>query len=473
MDTFLHIDATAQAELVRSGAVTPLELVDAAIARIEALDGQLNAVTIRLFDRARKAASGPLPGGPFRGVPFLIKDLSAVSGATLSYGCRMFAGNRAVHNEAITARALQAGFIILGKTNTAEFGLLPTTEPLLWGPTHNPWNLAYSAGGSSGGSAAAVASGMVSIAQGGDGGGSIRIPASCCGLFGLKPSRGRTVPTMRKTPGDTAVNLCLSRSVRDTARFLEISEQRGKAAVFPPLGFVAGPSPRRLRIAWSSANLLGQEPEPEVRAALDDAVKLCASLGHTVEEAAPRVDGEEGIRNFLAFWAHGPSLLVRNFWMLRLKTLSTKPITALLEPWTLGLADWFDTEERRNPGMLARATAFFRNAGAEMDTFFSRYDVHLTPVLRRLPAKLGEFAPTVPFATLLDRCIGHITYTPLHNAVGTPAMSVPLSMSADGLPIGTHFAARKGDERTLLELAYELEQAQPWAGRWPPVARRH
>ena len=197
MDTFFHIDATAQAELVKSGAVTPLELVDAAIARIDALDGELNAVTVRLFDRARKAASGPLPDGPFKGVPFLIKDLSAVRGATLSYGCRLFATNRAVHNEAITARALQAGFVILGKTNTAEFGLLPTTEPLLWGPTHNPWNLAYSPGGSSGGAAAAVASGLVPIAQGGDGGGSIRIPASCCGVFGLKPSRGRAVPSWK------------------------------------------------------------------------------------------------------------------------------------------------------------------------------------------------------------------------------------------------------------------------------------
>jgi amidase len=197
LDPFCHLDATAQADLVRTGAVHPVELLDAAIARIEALNGGVNAVTVQLFERARVQAQKRLPEGPFKGVPHLIKDLSAVRGAPLTYGSRFFAQNQAWHNELITRRILRAGFIVLGKTNTCEFGLLPTTEPLQHGPTRNPWNPEHSAGGSSGGAAAAVASGMVPLAQGGDGGGSIRIPASCCGVFGLKPSRGRAVPLMR------------------------------------------------------------------------------------------------------------------------------------------------------------------------------------------------------------------------------------------------------------------------------------
>lgn len=470
MDPFIHLDATAQAELVKSGQVTPLELLEATITRIEALNPKLNAVTARFYEQARRQAMRPLPDGPFKGVPHLVKDLSAVRGVPLTYGSQLFGRNIARHNEGIVARSVAAGLVVLGKTNTPEFGLLPSTEPLLHGPSRNPWNLDYSPGGSSGGAAAAVASGMLPLAQAGDGGGSIRIPASCCGVFGLKPSRGRNVPPMRKSPGDLAVNLCLSRSVRDTARYLEITERRGRRAVLPPLGYVAGPSSRRLRIAYSPRNILGLEPVPEVRAALDDAVQLCSSLGHTVEETDLLVDGERAIQNFIACWAAGPAFIVKHFWLLRLKTFLRDPIGDLLEPWTLGLANWFRAEEARQPGVLPRAKAYFQSLVPQIDDFFSRYDVYLTPVLRRLPAKIGDYAPTVPFASLLDNCIDHITYTPLHNAVGTPAMSVPLGMSADGLPIGAHFAAGVGDERTLLELAYELEQARPWANRWPPVS---
>lgn len=470
MDQFFKLDATAQAALVKSGAVTPVELLEAAIARIEALNGAVNAVTFRFFDEARKQARAPLPEGPFRGVPFLVKDLSTVKNKPVTYGSRLFANNIAWHNEAIVARAVKAGFVIAGKTNTAEFGLLPTTEPLLFGPTRNPWNLEHSAGGSSGGAAAAVASGMVPVAQGGDGGGSIRIPASCCGLFGLKPSRGRAVPLMRKTAGDLAVNLGLSRSVRDSARLLEVCEVVPKGAVFAPLGFVGGPSKRRLRIAYSTRDLMGREPEPEVKAALDEVAKLCAALGHTVEEAAPSVDGEAAVGHFVACWAAGPAALLRYFWLVRLKTWYRKARCDVLEPWTMSLAEWYETEERKSPGLIARAMAFFDALRPANDAFFAKYDVHLTPVLRRLPVRIGEFSPNVPFADLLSACVDHITYTPLHNAMGTPAMSVPLSWSTDGLPIGSQFAARAGDERTLLELAFELEAARPWADKWPPLA---
>lgn len=469
-DPFYYLDGTAQAELVRSRAASPLELVDAAIARIEALNGSVNAVIARNFKQARTQAKGTLPDGPFKGVPHLLKDLSAMRGMPLTYGSRLFKQNKPIHNEAITRRVIKAGFITLGKTNTCEFGMLPSTEPLLHGATRNPWNLDYSPGGSSGGAAAAVASGMVAVAQAGDGGGSIRIPASCCGLFGLKPSRGRTVPLMRKIPGDFAVNLCLSRSVRDSARYLEICEQDGWRAAFPRLGYVAGPSKRRLRIAFSSRDILGREPEAELKAAFDETVKLCANLGHTLEEADLRVDGERAIQSFLTCWSAGPATLVRHFWALRLKTLFFGPITDAFEPWTLGLAEWFRTEDAKHPGVLNRALQTIQELTAQIDAFFSSFDVYLTPVLRRLPPKIGEFAPTVPFEKLLSNCIDYIAYTPLFNATGVPAMSVPLAMSKDGLPIGSHFVARAGNERTLLELAYELEEAQPWAQRWPELA---
>jgi amidase len=475
MDQFFHLDATAQAALVKSGAVSPTELLEAAIARIEALNGSVNAVTFLQYDEARKQAQRARPpqqiaDQPFAGVPFLIKDLSAMRNAPVTYGSRLFANNIAWHNEAIVARALKAGFIIVGKTNTAEFGLLPTTEPLLFGPTRNPWNLDHSAGGSSGGAAAAVASGMVPVAQGGDGGGSIRIPASCCGIFGLKPSRGRTVPLMRKTAGDLAVNLCLSRSVRDSARFLQASEVTGRSAAFTPLGFVSGPSKRHLRIAYSTRNMLGSDAEPEVKAALDDVAALCASLGHTVEEAEFAVDGEAAIRHFIACWAAGPAKLLHYFWLVRLRTWFNGAPEEVLEPWTCKLAEWYEKEKKRTPDLISRAIAFFKAMQHTSNEFFSHYDVHLTPVLRRLPVRIGEFASDLDFDDLLAACVDHITYTPLHNAMGTPAMSVPLSWSASGLPIGSQFAARAGDERTLLELAYELEEAKPWADKWPPVA---
>ncbi len=470
MDAYFQLDATAQADLVRRGEAHPLELLDAALARIEALNPEINAVTALFEANARKHAMRPAHGGPFAGVPYLIKDLAAVAGAALTYGSRLFADNVARRNEAIVRRALEAGFILAGKTNTAEFGLLPTTEPLLHGATRNPWDPERSAGGSSGGAAAAVACGMVPVAQGGDGGGSIRIPASCCGVFGLKPSRGTVVPPLRRSPGDLSVNLCLSRSVRDTARLLCASEADGGIERLDAR-CVTGPSSRRLRIALSTRTFLGVEAEPDVKTAVEDVAKLCESLGHCVEDAAPPLAGEEAVTHFLAFWAAGPAMLVKNFWLIRLKTWCATAKANVLEPWTLGLADWFLSEERRSPGLMQRARAFFDGVARDLDGFFSRYDVILTPVLRKQPARLGEHAPTVPFATLLERCVDHIAYTPLHNAVGTPAMSVPLSMSAAGLPIGSQFAARRGDERTLLHLAYELEAARPWAGRWPPLVR--
>jgi amidase len=464
-DEYAVLDATAQAELVRSGQVTSLELVDAAIARIEALNPEINAFVSTNYERAREQAQGELPDGPFRGVPYAIKDLSDYEGEPTTYGSRLFEKNVAEASNGIVQRALAAGLVILGKTNTPEFGLISTTESLLLGPARNPWNLEHHTGGSSGGAAAAVASGMLPCAQASDGGGSIRIPASVCGVFGLKPSRGRIFATRAGLPGDIAVRFAVSRSVRDSATLLAASERTGSDAAYRPVGVVSGPSRRRLRIAFSKTHLKRQTIDPEVDAALDQTAALCRELGHTVVQAAPPLDGEEFTNQFMTIWASQPSQLASNAWMIGLRQLRIVRAADVLEPWTLGLAKW---AEGQQADALERAVAYMDRVTREFAAFFQDYDVLLTPVLADPPVKLGVQKPDVPFDTLFDRVIDYVGYTPQHNAAGTPAMSVPLSMSASGLPIGSQFAARVGAERTLLELAYELEAARPWAGRWAP-----
>jgi amidase len=360
-------------------------------------------------------------------------------------------------------RSEEAGLIVFGKTNTPEFGLLPSTESLALGACHNPWDVTRSTGGSSGGAAAAVAAGLAPLAEASDGGGSIRIPASCCGLFGLKPSRGRMLADSGgESVGDLDVHHCVSRSVRDSALLLSLTERGDVGAPFAPTGHVSGPSARRLRIALSTRSQLGGEPDPEVRAATEAAGRLCAELGHTVFEAAPEVSGAAFAEHFLTLWAEGPAQLLEN-----LKQAGASAESALLEPWTLGLAEEF---ARKPLGSLGAALEYFAGVERTLDGFFAGVDVWLTPVLASPPPLLGELAPTVPYATLRERCIRYVGYTPIHNVAGTPAMSVPLAWSQAGLPIGSQFAARRGDEATLLGLAYELEAARPWAGRWPRLA---
>ena len=478
-DPFVRLDATAQADLVRRGQVRPIELVDAAIARIERLNGDLNAVIATCFDAARAQAlaweGDRFDAAPFPGAPYLIKDLSSLKGLPITYGSRLFRSTRARAHEAVVTASLEAGLIPLGKTNTPEFGLLPSTEPVLFGPTRNPWNLAHSPGGSSGGAAAAVASGMAPIASGGDGGGSLRIPASCCGLVGLKPSRGRALDPVRQTPGSLSVSLGLSRSVRDTAALLAALELPDGERAFPRLGMVSSPSRRRLRIALAPEAVGGGGPSPEVAEALTDAAKLCADLGHDVEEAAPEIDGKAAIERFLVFWGGVPDQLLKALPLIRLLQLfqgnvMTTPAAAGLEPWSTGLAKWRRVRAREEKDATERSLAFFEEAGRVYSAFFQRYDVILSPVLRRPPPLIGELAPTLPFDTLLERCVDIVAYTPIHNAIGTPAISLPLWRTPGGLPIGSQFAARAGDERTLLELAYELETARPWAAEWPPYS---
>lgn len=458
-DEFARLDATAQAELVRRGDVSALELIDAAIARIEALDEQLNAVTTRLFERAREAARSPLLDGPFSGVPYLIKDLDNLAGVPTTMGSRLFAEFTPDQSDPYVLSTLTTGLVPVGKSNTPEFGLLGTTESLLLGACRNPWNPDYTPGGSSGGAAAAVAAGLVPFAHATDGGGSIRIPAACCGLFGLKPSRGRLAPEQR-APIDLSAQHCVSRSVRDSARLFAATEYRGANADLPPTGMVSATLDRPLRVGLDLTTLLGSQPHPEVAVAAQQAARLCTDLGHHVEVAQTGVNGSEFVHHFITVWA---SMALGPIEQARQQGLDPE---AVLEPWTLGLARDF---EARGEHALEQAIGYFDASERLLDAFFQRYDVLLTPVLAAPPVRIGAQQPEMLYEDLYKAVTEWVSYTPLHNAAGTPAMSVPLAWTPNDLPIGVQFAAARGNERTLFELAYQLEDARPWANHWPTV----
>lgn len=452
----------AQAELVARGSLTAADLLDACERRIAALNPLLHAAVTVDFARARARAASPA-SGPLFGVPFLFKDLVAYPGMRCSMGARLFAAHVPAEGSPFTDRVDASGLLTIGKTATSEIGLLGSTETLLEGATHNPWDLSRSSAGSSGGAAAAVASGMVPLAHANDGGGSIRIPASVCGLFGMKPSRGRTVPTTAASSdfGDLVSEGCISRTVRDSARFLSIVEHRG--GDLPPLGDVRGPSARRLRIAAWTQTLRGAEPEPAVRVAFEEAVALCRALGHTVELVEPPAIDGRALGD--AFFAVAGEAIARLCEMMQ--GLLGRPVGAGdLEPFTRALAD----DVRAHPGAVEAARAAFAAATAAYVAIFDRYDLVLTPTLAAAPWRLGWLSPVLDRAELVARTEQAVGYTPIHNIAGLPAMSVPLHWSPEELPIGTCFAARRGAEDVLFALAYELEQARPWRDRWPPFS---
>jgi amidase len=456
-DAYSGLDAIAQAQMVRAKKVTSLELVDASIARIQAANPKINAVVAEYFEKARAHAKSTLPQSPLSGMPYLIKDLNDIKGEVATSGSRLMAKHVGTENSLMAQKAINAGMVVVGKTNTPEFGLMASTESMLLGACRNPWNPAYSTGGSSGGAAAAVASGMLPVAHASDGGGSIRIPASCCGVFGMKPSRRRMdFGAKEKMPGDIAVENCVSRSVRDSAMVFSLSEDASPKAKFKPTSFVSGPSKKRLKIAFSTLSYYGTEPHDDVKASLEATAKLCRDLGHQIVEAKNPITGPEFVDAFLTVWASGPAQLV-----LLAQSLKLKPEN-VLEPWTLGLAEFY---AKKPKGTLEKSLAYFHKVEAATDEFFKHCDAWLTPVLTSTPPKLGEQAPTVPFDTLYERITKYVTYTPIHNVAGTPAMSVPLGWGKNGLPIGSQFAAAKGQESLLYALAYELENAQPWANK--------
>jgi len=473
MDDLAHLDATAQAELVRRKEVKPIELVDAAIERIERLNPTLNAVVTPMYDLARKAAAEPLPEGPFTGVPFLLKDLGAeYGGVRFAEGSAFLADHVSECDTELVARHKLAGLIVVGKTNAPEFGILPTTEPRLFGPTHNPWDTGRTTGGSSGGSAAAVAAGMVPMAHGNDGGGSIRIPASCCGLLGLKPTRGRN--PLGPHYGDVFSGLvaehAITRSVRDSAALLDATSgpDLGDPYWAPPpaRSFLqeVGADPGRLRIAFTTEAATDVQVHPDCVAAVRDAAALCADLGHEVAEVTPAIDGQMETQAFLTLFSAGCAWIVDD-WARR---TGRKPTPDRFEPLTWALQEM---GRQHNSSAYLLALQDLQRISREIARFFIEYDIWLTPTLSEPPVPLGTFdsPPENPLYGLI-KAAAFVLFTPICNTTGQPAMSVPLYWNADGLPVGSHFIGRFGDEATLFRLAAQLEEARPWAARRPPVS---
>lgn len=486
-------DGLGLAELVRKGEISPAELVEEAIRRIEAINPQINAVVHPMYDLARQQVQQGLPDGPFRGVPFLLKDLLVhYAGVPTTSGSRFFRDFIPDHDSEIVRRYRQAGVVILGKTNTPELGLVPYTEPVLFGPARNPWDLSRTTGGSSGGSGAAVAARLVPIAHGNDGGGSIRIPASCCGVFGLKPTRGRTPmgPDIGEAWRGMAINHVLTLTVRDSAAMLDATAgpDVGAPYIIPPpeRPFLeeVGRDPGRLRIAFTTRPLLPGTVHPDCVRGVEETARLCADLGHFVEEAAPQIDGHAFARDFLtmvcaetrADIAEGEALTGK-----KARYGEFEPAT-----WALGLLG-----RQISAGEYARALRSLQRAARQVGAFFEKYDVLLTPTLATPPMEIGWLQPagirafalkllgSLNAGALLNKLAGiealaeevfaFIPFTPVFNVTGQPAMSVPLVWNDQGLPIGMHFVARFGDEATLFRLAAQLEKARPWFERRPPV----
>lgn len=457
-------DATETAAMIKAGKTSSAEVVKASIDGALKLQPKLNFLVASDFDRALDKAKAGGQTGPFAGAPFLIKDLDPYAGLPTRSGSRsQLSLPPATQANAYIDSFDRAGLIVIGKSATPEFGFLPTTEPSAFGATRNPWDPSRSSGGSSGGAAVAVAAGVVPIAHASDGGGSIRIPASCCGLFGLKPSRGRMIGTRgQKRISDISVDHILSRSIRDSAVMFAGSEDSGPGAQLRPVGLVTRPLRRRLRVGLVMDGAAGHAPTPEVRAATEGAAKLMESLGHRVIPTAWPM-GREFTQDFLLLWASGAAELAA-----AISKATGKPAdTTMLEPFSLGMADMaLKAPKDALPQALGRLQAAIDAYGRWFAA--NRFDVVMSPVLAWAPPKIGEVGPDVPFDTLVQRLTEYVGYTPYHNVVGAPAMSVPLSWTETGLPVGTQFAAPVGAEGLLLQLAYQLEAAQPWAGKAPP-----
>ena len=468
------LDATAQADLVRRREVTAGELATAAAERIEALDPALNAVCLRWFDEAiALAAAGPVPKGPFGGVPFLLKDLSAHSA-----GHPITNGNRAVRDAGyisptstwLVERFDATGLVTLGRGASPEWGSLPTTEPEIFGPTRNPWDPSRSPGGSSGGSAAAVAAGMVPIAHASDGGGSIRIPASCCGLIGLKVSQGRITVGPQRDEGGLGVELCVSRSVRDTAALLDAVHGPGVGdtviAAPPTRPYLAevGADPGRLRIGLLTDSPRGTEVDPACVEAATAAARLIESLGHDVHQAHPTALFDDALaKSFATQWSANMTMNAR-----AAADLVGRPLTAEdVEPVNWAMVEF---ARRLSAEDLAAAQATMSRLRRSLQAWWltDGWDLLLTPTMGWLPAPVGTFAndrahPAAPFA----HSAAYVPFTAAFNVSQQPAINVPLHWTAEGLPVGIQLVAAYGREDLLIRVASQLEQAAPWAHRRP------
>ena len=466
------LDATGCAALVRAGELTPLDLVDAAIDRAEQVNGTLNAIVTEMYDHAREVARAHSGTGIFAGAPFLVKDfLAEVEGVRFTEASAFLSDHVPAEDSELVRRFRAAGLVFIGKTNTPELAIGPTTEPRLFGPTRNPWNTALTPGGSSGGAAAAVSARVVPMAHGNDAGGSIRIPASCCALVGLKPSRGRV--SLAPHYGDMITGLvselAVTRSVRDTAALLD-------AVAGPAIGepyFPAPPArsytseverpPGTLRIGFSVESPLGDAIDPECERAVRDAAALCESLGHVVEEARPDCNAEELWTKFTTQLSGGAAWAIAD-WERR---TGRRAGPQHFEPFV-----WAFAERGRALGAhdYLLAVQDMQRAVRDLCAYFGRYDLWLTSTLGQPPVELGTlvYRGGDPFE-LRRRCARFSPYTWLSNASGQPAISLPLHWSTSGLPVGVHFVARWGEEATLIRLAGQLERARPWADRRPGI----
>ncbi|AQZ96523.1 amidase [Halopseudomonas phragmitis] len=470
-DEYVRFDAMGLAEQVRLGAVSPAELLELAINRTEAVNPQINAVVMEHFELARRQVAAGVGGGAFAGVPFLLKDLGVSMADTVTtQGSRFFKDARARQDDPFVRKVRDAGLVVFGKTHSPEFGNSPNTESSLFGATCNPWNLDYSVGGSSGGAAAAVAAGIVPVAHASDGGGSIRIPASACGLFGLKPSRG-LVPIGSgdgEVRGGLSAQHVISRSVRDTAAMLDAFAWSNPGRAFDAHSgegsYIAQMKrePGKLRIAVMQEPLQDFPVDAECIKAVDQAALLCRELGHRVEEAVPRIDmasaaQASGLMSIVSL-AHRVAL--------REAELGRAVTEADLEPANWQMLSW----GKQIPALdYARGLDALQQAAREMAEFMQDYDVLLSPTLAQVPPKLGVIDMALPleqFGAVAGRVAA---FTSIFNTTGQPAMSVPLYWTESGLPVGVMFAGRFGEERTLLRLAAQLEQAQPWFTRLPKL----
>lgn len=465
-------DGLALGKLVRKGDVSATELVDAAIDKIEAHNPALNAVVTKIYDNARETARQQPIEGPFAGVPFLLKDLGgALGGVPFSSGSRFFKDACPPVDSELVRRYKASGLIPLGRTNTPEFGLNASTEPVLFGPAHNPWNTERTPGGSSGGSTAAVAAGLVPLAHATDGGGSIRIPASCCGLFGMKTTRGRNTmaPYLGESLAGCSVEHVVSRTVRDSAAALDATAGPAPGDPYtapPPLRPYledATTEPTQLKIAITTEAFSGVPVHQDCITATLEAGKLCESLGHIVEEASPSFDAEQLDRDYHQLFAVGAAANIRQ----RAKALDRALDLDGFEKITwkmMALAD--DLKAADYVQLINRLHATCRQIGS----FFENYDLLLTPTLAQPPVQLGHLDMMMDdLDAYADRLWRFAAFTYQFNVTGQPAMSIPLHWSGENLPIGVQFVGRFGDESTLFQLAGQLERANPWLGRTPPI----
>jgi amidase len=488
---YRNYDATGLAELVRNRNLTPGEILEDAVRRIEALNPGLNAVILKMYDHGRKAIRDGLPEGPFTGVPFLIKDLIAsFKGVPLTMGSKAYRNYVPDFDSELMKRYKKSGVVILGKTNTPEFGLMGVTEPELHGPTRNPWDRERTPGGSSGGSAAAVASGMVSMASGGDGGGSIRIPSSYCGLFGLKPSRGRNPagPEFGEIWQGAAVEHVLTRSVRDCAAMLDAvcGHAPGEPYFLPrperPFLRELEQDPGSLRVGYTTASPLKTDVQQECKEAVRHTARLLENLGHCVEEAEPVIDGILLAKSYMMMYFGEISADIMH---LR-KVMGRKPQPSDVEDttWSLNLLG-----RAYSAGEFVYSLREWNKAARAMASFHERYDLYLTPTTAYPPARIGELKVSgveeflmkitnkfglgkmMRLSGIVDKIavdtLSRTPFTQLANLTGQPAMSVPLYWTKDNLPCGVQFIAPLGDEATLFRLAAQLEKAQPWFNRIP------